>query len=37
MKEYLLAIKNDLNPDYSVKGKAYMNLGAIYMKRKDYS
>jgi tetratricopeptide (TPR) repeat protein len=36
VKEYSLAVKNDLHPDYSIKDKAFMNLGAIYMKRKDY-
>jgi tetratricopeptide (TPR) repeat protein len=36
VKEYNLAIKNDVHPDVSVKDKALMNLGSIHMKRKHY-
>ncbi len=34
--EYRLAIQNDLHPTVKISEKAYMNLGTIYMGRKDY-
>lgn len=36
VKEYILATQNDVHAEFSVRDKAFMNLGAIYMKRKDY-
>ena len=36
VKEYILATQNDVHAEFSVSDKAFVNLGAIYMKRKDY-
>jgi len=36
ISEYNMAINKDIHPDISVKVKAYMNLGAIFMRRQEY-
>mgnify|MGYP001591955546 CR=1 FL=1 len=33
---YNLAIQNDIHPMVMIKDKAYMNIGAIHMRNKDY-
>jgi tetratricopeptide (TPR) repeat protein len=34
--EFKLAIENDVHPEFSVSGSAYMNIGNIYFKMKSY-
>ncbi len=34
--EYRLAIQNDLHPTVKISDKAYINIGTIYMGRKEY-
>jgi tetratricopeptide (TPR) repeat protein len=34
--EFKMAIENDLHPDVKVSGQAYLNIGAIYFRQKDY-
>jgi tetratricopeptide (TPR) repeat protein len=34
--EFKLAAKNDLHPDVKITDKAYMNIGAIYLRKKAY-
>lgn len=36
IKEFKLAIQNDLHPIVSVADKSYMNIGNIYFKNKSY-
>jgi len=36
LQEFKMAIDNDLHPAVPIADKAYMNIGAIYMKQKDY-
>jgi tetratricopeptide (TPR) repeat protein len=36
IEEYKMAIENDLHPTTRITDKAYMNMGAIYMKTKVY-
>ena len=36
LENYVLAIQEDKHPEVSVADKACMNMGALYLKRKDY-
>jgi len=36
LAEYELAIQNDVHPTVMIKDKAYMNIGAIHLRNKDY-
>lgn len=36
IEEFRLAVENDLRPGVKISGKAYNNMGAIYLKWKEY-
>lgn len=36
IQEYQIAIRNDRHPDFKVNDKAWMNIGTIYLKQKNY-